>query len=71
MSEQEKKRQRIYDLFNAETKPKSICLQSQKKKKNLQKNSFLKKKGSGDLNKKRKGFLIVSLRQLKRTLQRQ
>ena len=28
MSEQEKKRQRIYDLLNAETKPKFPCLQS-------------------------------------------
>ena len=26
MNEQEKKRQRIYDLLNAETKPKFICL---------------------------------------------
>ena len=26
MSEQEKKRQRIYDLLNAENKPKFLCL---------------------------------------------
>ena len=26
MNEQEKKRQRIYDLLNAETKPKILCL---------------------------------------------
>ena len=26
MSEQEKKQQRIYDLLNAETKPKFLCL---------------------------------------------
>ena len=26
MSEQEKKRQKIYDLMNAETKTKSLCL---------------------------------------------
>ena len=26
MSEQEKKQQRIYDLLNAETKPKTFCL---------------------------------------------
>ena len=30
MSEQEKKRQRVYDLLNAETKPKFLCLSETK-----------------------------------------
>ena len=33
MSEQEKKRQRIYDLLNAETKPKFLCLPYTKQRK--------------------------------------
>ena len=33
MSEQGKKQQRIYDLFDAETKPKFLCLLYTKKKK--------------------------------------
>ena len=46
MSEQEKKLQRIYDLFNAETKPRFLCQPYTKK--------------SGRLNKKRKeGFLTA------------
>ena len=41
MSEQEKKRQRIYDLLNAETKPKFFLSTVYKaKKKFLQKKSF-------------------------------
>ena len=32
MSEQEKKRQRIYDLLNAETKPNFLCLPYTKKR---------------------------------------
>ena len=56
MSEQEKKWQRSYDLLIAETKPKFLCLpytkQKKKKKKKLQKKSFLRKTGSGGLNKK-------------------
>ena len=39
MSEQEKK-QRIYDLLNAETKPKFLCLAYTKQRKNF----FYKKK---------------------------
>ena len=42
MSEQGKKRQRIYDLLNAETKPKSLCSPYTKQKIFLQKNSFLR-----------------------------
>ena len=49
MSEQEKKRQRIYDLFDAKTK---IF---------LQKKSFLRKGGSGGLNKKWKEGFLTSL----------
>ena len=32
MSEQEKKRQRIYDLLNAETQPKFLCLPYKKQR---------------------------------------
>ncbi len=35
MSEQEKKQQRIYDLFNAETKLNFLCLEYRKQKKKL------------------------------------
>ena len=58
MSEQEKKRQEIYDLLNAETKPKFQSLPYTKQRKNfLQKKSFLRKSGSGRLNKKcKEGF---------------
>ena len=49
MSEQENKRQRTYDLLNAETKPKF-----------LQKTSFLRKRQSEELNKEQKeSFLTV------------
>ena len=40
MSEQEKKRQRVYDLLNAETKPKFLCLPYTKQRKKLQGKSF-------------------------------
>ncbi len=35
MSEQEKKWQRIYDLLNAKTKPKFLCLPYTKQRKNF------------------------------------
>ena len=41
MSEQEKKRQRIYDLRNAETKLKFLCLLYTKQRKNIPKKNFL------------------------------
>ena len=44
MSVQEKKRQRICDLLNAETKQKFICLPSRKQRKNAVKELFLRKK---------------------------
>ena len=62
MSEQEKKQQRIYDLLNAETKPKFLCqLYTEQRKNFLQKKSFLRKKGSGgELNKKwKEGFFTA------------
>ena len=60
MSEQEKKQQRIYDLLNAKTKPKFLCLMYTKQKDFLQKKCFLRQRGSGRLNKKRKeGFLAA------------
>ena len=67
MSEQEKKRQRIYDLLNAETKPKFLCLLYTKQRKNLTEIVFLRKKGSGGLHKKRKeGFLTALATVIKR-----
>ena len=61
MSEQEKKRQRIYDLLNIETKTKFLLSTVYKaKKKFLQKKSFSRKMGSGGLNKKwKEGFLTA------------
>ena len=58
--EQEKKQQRIYDLLNAETRPKYLCppYTKQRKKSFTEKKSFLRKRETGRLNKKRKeGFL--------------
>ena len=59
MNEQEKKRQRTYGLFNAETvyKVKKIC---------LQKSSFSRKRRSGKLNKKRKEGFLISLATIKK-----
>ena len=45
MSEQEKKRQRIYDLLNAETKSKFLCLLYTKQKKKIIDKRALKGKG--------------------------
>ena len=62
MSGQEKKRQRIYELLNANTKPKFLCLLQTKKIFFffLLKKSFLRKRGNGGLNQKRKeGFLTA------------
>ena len=62
MSEQEKKRQRIYDLLHAKTKPKFLCLpytKHSKKKKNYRKKLY-KETGEWMIEKKeRKGFLIA------------
>ena len=55
-TEQEKKWQRIYDLLNAENKPKFLCLLYTKQRKLfffLQKKSSLRKRGIGGLNKKK------------------
>ena len=63
MSEQEKKRQRIYDLLKALTKPKFLCLRYTEAKKNifffLQKKRFLKKWGVADWTKNEEGFLTT------------
>ena len=60
MSEQEKKPRRI-SLLNTETKPKFLCLPYIKQRFfffELEKKSFLRKMGSGGLNKKwKEGFL--------------
>ena len=49
MSEQEKKRQRIYDLLNAETESNSLCLPyTKQRKKCLQKKELFKEKWGVD-----------------------
>ena len=50
MSEQEKEQKRIYDLLNAETKPKFLCLLYIKQRKIFY--SFSRKRESGGLNQK-------------------
>ena len=47
-----KKQQRIYDLLNAEVKPKFLCRPYTKQRKHFVEKSFLKKRGGGGLNKK-------------------
>ena len=69
MSEHEKKRQRIYYLLNAETEPNFFVYCIQSKEKILEKKNFLMKRGYEGLNKKRKDFLLLSVRQLRRTTQ--
>ena len=54
MSEQGKKRQRIYDLLNVETKLLFLPTVYKVKKKNPQKKSFLRKRWRGGLNEKKK-----------------
>ena len=70
MNEQKKKRQRIYDLLYTETKSDSRAIVAhslstvyQPKKKFLQKKSFLflRKTGSGRLNKKWKESVLIAL----------
>ena len=55
MSEQEKKRQIIYDFLNAETEPEFLCLPYSKQRNFffLQKKSFLRKKAVEDWTKKK------------------
>ena len=52
MSEQEKKRQRIYNFLNAETKPNFLCLLSSTQRQTYRKINFLRKSRSGGFNKK-------------------
>ena len=52
MSEQEKIQQKIYDLFNTETKPKLLCLLYTKQRNFLTEKELLRKRRSGGLNKK-------------------
>ena len=54
MSEQEKKWQKISYLLNAETKPKFFVYRIQSKEKNVLKKSFLRKRGSRILKKKKR-----------------
>ena len=61
MSEQEKKQERICDLLNAETKPKILCLPYTMKRKKIHKKSFLRKSGSGRVNKKEKKVFLIAL----------
>ena len=67
MSDQEKKRQRIYDLLNAETKKKFLCLPYTNLRRKIYRKSFLRKKGNVGLNKnEKKAFQLLSLRRLRR-----
>ena len=65
MSEQEKKRQRIYDLLNAETKPKFLYLPYTKQRKKvfffIEKELFKERGGGGGSNKKEKERLLTAL----------
>ena len=56
MSEQEKKRQRIYDLLYAETKPKFLCLPYTKQRKYFykKKKELFKEKGEWRIEQKMK-----------------
>ena len=56
MSEQEKKLQRIFDLLNAETKPKFLCLPYTKQRKTFiyRKRAFQGKGGVDDWTKNEK-----------------
>ena len=76
MLDEVKKRQRIYDLLNPETKLKVIFWTYTKQRKKLQKKSFLRKRGSEVLNKKKKknekkAFELLSQRRLRTTPQGQ
>ena len=66
MSDQEKKQQRIYELLNAKTKPKFLCLLYIEERIFfffffLHKRNFLRKKESGGLkkNNEKEGFVTV------------
>ena len=62
MSKQENKRQRIYDLLNAGTKSKFICLLYTKQRNFITAEELFTEKGSGAMNKKRKkAFFNCSL----------
>ena len=52
MSEQEKKRQRIYDLLNVETKPKILCPQYTKQRKMFTEIKLFKEKGQWRIEQK-------------------
>ena len=67
MSEQEKKRQRIYNLLIAETKLTFLCLPYTKQWKNLQKKKFKEKRSTGLDKNEKKAFKPLLLRRLKRT----
>ena len=54
MTEQEKKRQRIYDFLDAETKPKFLCLPHTKQRKENTEKELFKESGGGGWNKERK-----------------
>ena len=61
MCEQEKKWQRIYDLLNAETKPKFLCLPYTKQRKIFTEKSFLWKRRSGGLDERQKEDILTAL----------
>ena len=61
MNEREKKRQRIYDLLNAETKPEFLCLSYTKHRKFFTETELFKETANGRLNQKRKECLLIFL----------
>ncbi len=68
MSEQKKKRQKIYDLLDAETKSIFFFVPyTKQRKKILLKKNFLRRSRSGGVNKKRKeGFLTAFATMIKK-----
>ena len=60
MSEQEKKRQRIYVMLYAETKPKLLCLLYTKQRKNFTEKELFKKMGKLKIEQKMKRLFNCS-----------
>ena len=54
MSDQEKERQKIYDLLHAETKPKFLCLPYTKKRKKFTEKEIFKERGKWRIEQKEK-----------------
>ena len=61
MSEQEKKHQRIYDLLNAESKPKFLCLPYTKQRKIFTEKELFKENWEWKIEQKRKERFLTAL----------